>query len=270
MFFDYTNNMHSFNSEFLKEELSRSLSRPFRLLLNLALAAIGTLGFIFIGMLINTFHRGLPYISANIFIWSLATYNASQLGSDSVNVLAYLKSRSSIRQLFLIKNISLLVLALPIDILLISLACTLLHDWSIFVQSIVVGLSAVIICLGLGNIVSALWVYKPVSILKIRHDRLQVFEYSVFMVLAYAGATFSLLIAAIPAVIIVHTINYHTFPGSVIGLMIITAWTATVWLITLKISVIITEKYEDRFIGRLNGNQSIIKSPKLKKILNVN
>ena len=150
--------MNKLNYSLLKEELSHNLSRPFRLPLNLAIAAIGTLGFIFIGMLINTFHRGLPYISANIFIWSLATYNASQLGSDSVNVLAYLKSRSSIRQLFLIKNISLLVLALPVDILLISLACTLLHDWSIFVQSIVVGLSAVIICLGMGNIVSALWV----------------------------------------------------------------------------------------------------------------
>ena len=267
---EYTRVMNKLNYSLLKEELSRSLSRPFRLPLNLVIAAIGTLGFIFIGMLINTFHRGLPYISANIFIWSLATYNASQLGSDSVNVLAYLKSRSSSRQLFLIKNISLLVLALPIDILLISLACTLLHDWSIFVQSIVVGLSAVIICLGIGNIVSTLWVYKPVSIFKVRQNRLQVFEYSVFMIMAYGGATFSLLIAAIPATIIVHIIKYDTFPGSLIALLIMTAWTVAMWLITLMISINITEKYEDRFIGRLNGNQSIIKSPKLKKILNVN
>ena len=259
--------MHSFNSEFLKEELSQNLSKPFRLPLNLAIAATGTLGFIFIGIFINTFHRGLPYIAANIFIWTLATYNASQLGSDSDNVLAYLKNQLSIRQLLLIKNLSLLILALPIDFLLIVLACSVLHDWSIFVQSIVVGLSAVIICLGLGNIVSTLWVYKPVSILKIRHDRLQIFEYSVFMVLAYAGATFSLLIAAIPAVIIVHTINYHTFPGSLIGLMIMTAWTATVWLITLKISVIITEKYNDKFIGRLKGKPVTINSLRLKKIL---
>ena len=259
--------MHSFNSEFLKEELSQNLSKPFRLPLNLAIAATGTLGFIFIGIFINTFHRGLPYIAANIFIWTLATYNASQLGSDSDNVLAYLKNQLSIRQLLLIKNLSLLILALPIDFLLIVLACSVLHDWSNFVQSIVVGLSAVIICLGIGNIVSTLWVYKPVSILKIRHDRVQVFEYSVFMALAYAGATFSLLIAAIPAVIIVHTINYHTFPGSLIGLMIIIAWTASVWLITLKISVIITEKYNDKFIGRLQGKPVTINSLRLKKIL---
>ena len=266
---EYTRVMNKLNYSLLKEELSRSLSRPFRLPLNLVIAAIGTLGFILIGMLINTFHRGLPYISANIFIWSLATYNASQLGSDSVNVLAYLKSRSSSRQLFLIKNISLLVLALPIDIVLISLACTLLHDWSIFVQSIVVGLSAVIICLGIGNIVSTLWVYKPVSILKIRHDRVQVFEYSVFMALAYSGATFSLFIAAIPALIIMNTINYSVFPGSLFGLLIMLIWTIAIWLVTLKISINITEKYKDRFIGRLNGERVIVKNPKLKKLLRV-
>ncbi len=266
---EYTSIMNKLNHSLLKEEFSRSLSRPFRLPLNLALAAIGTLGFIFIGMLINTFHRGLPYISANIFIWSLATYNASQLGSDSVNVLAYLKSRSSIRQLFLIKNISLLVLALPIDILLISLACTLLHDWSIFVQSIVVGLSAVIICLGIGNIVSTLWVYKPVSILKIRHDRVQMFEYSVFITLAYVSATFSLLIAAIPAGVIAHNINVHAFPGTLIGFIIIACWTGIIWGLTLKISVNITKKYYTRLSMRLSGKPVEINSPRLKKLLKV-
>jgi hypothetical protein len=261
--------MNKLNVELLKEELSQSLSKPFRLPLNLAIAAIGTLAFIFAGIFINTFHRGLPYISANIFIWTLATFNASQLGSDSNNVLAYLKNKSSIRQLFLIKNISLLILALPIDILLIVLACSVLNDWSNFVQSIVVGLCAVLICLGLGNIVSTLWVYKPQSILKIRHNRLQIYEYSVFLTLAYSSATISLLIAAIPAEIIIHTINYRIFPGSIIALLIMLVWTVTIWLITLRISTNITKKYHDRFIGRLNGKPVIVNSPRLKKILKI-
>ena len=261
--------MLTIDSLLLKEELNKSLKKPFRLPINLAIAAAGTLASIFIGILINTFHRGLPYIAANVFIWTLATYNASQLGSDSNKVLAYLDKQSSIKQLFLVKNVSLLILAIPIDIVLVIVACVILHDWSSFPQAIVLGLSAVIICLGFGNIVSTLWAYNPVSILKIRHDRVQMFEYSVFITLAYVSATFSLLIAAIPAGVIAHNINVHAFPGTLIGFIIIACWTGIIWGLTLKISVNITKKYYTRLSMRLSGKPVEINSPRLKKILKV-
>ncbi|MEI7838785.1 MAG: hypothetical protein WCI37_03305 [bacterium] len=261
--------MYKINGEMLKKELGQSLTKPFRLPINLVIAAIGTLAFIFAGILINNLHRGLPYIAANIFIWTLATYNASQLGSDSNNVIAYLKTKKSIKQLFLIKNLSLLILAFPIDIVLIIVACDLLHDWSEFVQSIVIGLSAVVICLGLGNIVSTLWVYSPTPFMKIRHDRVKMFDYSVFLILAYSSATFSLLIASLPVLLIIDNLNNHKFPGNLISLVIMVIWTIAIWLITLKISIHITSKYSDRFFNKLSGQPLNIKNLKLRKILKI-
>ncbi len=261
--------MPEINRQLLSLELKQGLSKPFRLPINLTLAAIGTLACIFLGIFFNTFHRGLPYIAANVFIWTLATYNASQLGSDSTNVLAYLKTKSSIKQLFLVKNLVLLVLSFPIDIILIIIACNILGDWSNFPEAIVLGLSAVIICLGLGNIVSTLWVYTPKSLIKIRHDRLQIYEYSVFITLAYISATFSLLIAYVPALIIIHYLNYRVLPGSLLSIGIMFAWAIIIWLSTLKISINISEKNKNQFIGRLSGNPIIIRNKKLKKILRV-
>ena len=265
----YNLKMLSIDSGLLKKELSRGMSKPWKLPINLTIAALGTLAFIFAGIFVNSFHRGLPYISANIFIWTLATYNASQLGSDSSNVMSYLNKKKSLKEIFIIKNLSLLIIALPIDILLIVLACYVLNDWSSFGRSIFLGLAAVVICLGFGNIVSTLWVYKPKSFLKIRKDRLQLYDYGVFLALSYAGASLALLAAGIMGLILVSTLNLNNPFYAIIAGLIMVIWATSIWLLSLSISKKIVSKYSVNFYYRLKGESIIIKNAKLKRILKV-
>lgn len=257
------------NNKMLSNEIQQNLKKPWRLPRNLLFAALGTFAGIAVGILIHTFHRGLPYIAADIFIWSLATYNASQLGTDSKKVISHAKTSENLKQIFIAKNLTLLILAFPINLLLITIACAILGDWSKFGESIVLAISAVIICLGFGNIVSVVWVYKPISYLKMRHSRLQIFEYGIFIGIAYISATLALVLASVPGELILKNIKIHTLIGGIIGVGIMIFWAILLWIISLNYADSLTRKYKNHFYNRLNGNTVNIKNKKLKKILKV-
>lgn len=251
----------------LKEEMSEALSKPWRLPRNLALAALATLAGISIGILIHTFHRGLPYIGADLFVWTLATYNACQLGSDSENVLKHTTTRQSLKAVFIYKNLSLLALALPIDMILITIACALLGDWSKFWYSVLLGLTAVIIALGFGNIVSVAWVYKPVSLWQYRHDRLKVFEYLIFLAISYISASAAIILAGAMGELLLKIINVHSFYQVIIGVAIMLFWAFVWWTIALNKADSLIKNHKNYFVGRLNGEPLKIKNKRAKKIL---
>ena len=261
--------MRRINREPLKYELRQSIVKPWRLPRNMVLAAMGTFAGIGVGIIIHSFHRGLPYIAADVFVWTLATYNASQLGSDSDRVLEYSKNKDGIKELLLIKNLTLLIIALPIDTILVIIACSILGDWSKFWESILLATSSVIICLGLGNLVSVLWVYRPVSFLKMRKDRLLMFEYAIFIAISYVAATLAIALAMIPGEIILKTVKIHTLHGAIIGISIMIGWAIVLWILALIFADRLSNKYHDFFINRLNGNKLAIKNPRMKKILKV-
>lgn len=253
----------------LGEEIRRDFARPYRLPRNLFLAALGTFGGIAIGILIHTFKRGLPYIAADVFIWTLATYNASQLGSDSLRVLAKARNTDRIKELFIVKNISLLMIAIPIDITLIIIACLILNDWSKLAESIILALSAVVICLGLGNLVSVLWVYSPIPFFRMLKDRVLILEYIIFISIAYLAASMAILLASIPGELILKYGNIHSFSGRLVGALIMLGWAFILWIIFLYWADSLSRKYRNLFVGRLSGERINIKNNKIKKILKV-
>lgn len=261
--------MNKINLTPLKHELSQELSKPWRLPRNLLFAALGTFAGLAVGVLIHGLKRGLPYIAADVFIWTLATYNAAQLGSDSLRVLNHTKKSNRIKELFIVKNITLLSIAVPIDIILIVIACTILGDWSKLGESVIYAISAVIICLGLGNLVSVIWVYNPISYLKLMKDRVLIFEYIIFISIAYIAATVAILLAAIPGELLIKNINIHSLSGKIIGTIIMLAWALLLWFIFLFWADNLSRKFNKQFIGRLNGERIKIKNSKLRKILKV-
>jgi hypothetical protein len=251
----------------IKSEAKHNLSRPWRLPKNLFIAAICTFAGIGIGIIIHTFHRGLPYIAADLFIWTLATYNVSQLGSDSSSTIQHITKNRSLRELFFVKNTSLFILALPIDLALIIIACAILNDWSKFWLAITLAISAVIIGLGLGNVASVAFVYKPTSLWGMRKDRLKIFEYLIFVSVAYVSATTALLLATIPGWLLLKIIGIHSLIGIIIGLLIVAVWSVGLWLISANLADKLGQRYRDFFISRLNGKPINIKNKRLKRIL---
>lgn len=222
-----------------------------------------------VGILIHTFHRGLPYIAADLFIWTLATYNVSQLGADAGRTRKHTAKKRSLKKLFFIKNLSLFMLALPIDLTLIIIACAVLNDWSKFWLAIVLAITAVIIGLGLGNIASVAWVYKPSSLWNMRRDRLRIFEYIIFITVAYLSATLSLLLATLPAWLLLIVIGIHSVIGVLVGLFILAVWAVGLWYLAAIFAESLSIRYRTFFIQRLDGNPLNIKNKRLKKILKI-
>lgn len=253
----------------LKREMKKALSRPWRLPFNLMLSGVVTLMGVAISILLHRFHKGLPYVAAELFVWTLASYNASQLGSDSDKVLEHSAKNTTLKELFIVKNTALLLLAVPIDLILIVVACSIANDWSRFGLSIILAFTAVIIGLGLGNIVSVLWVYKPVSLWKIRHDRLRLFELLIFGTISYISATAALLLATIPAALLLKIFNVNSIIDVLIGSTILISWAIMWWAITLSWADGLARRYEGYFINRLKGETLHIKNVRLKKILKV-
>ncbi|MEI7682681.1 MAG: hypothetical protein WCJ24_00025 [Candidatus Saccharibacteria bacterium] len=257
----------AFKVSLLNEELGRALARPWRLPLNLLLSAAGTLAGITIGVLIHTYHRGLPYAAANIFIWSLAFYNASQLGADADKVLKRAAKGRSLKSLFLYKNLALLIIAIPIDLALITFTCWVINDWNSYWFAILLAIIAVIISLGLGNIVSVVWVYKPASLWKMRHDRVRLVEYGIFLLISYLSATLALLLAFLPSNILLQVADTTSVIQVVSGIVILLSWAIFCWAIALGWANQLAFRYSDYFLGRLNGQTIKINNARLKKIL---
>lgn len=253
----------------LRNEVIRNLSRPWRLPKNLFVAATCTFAGISVGIFIHTFHRGLPYIAADLFIWTLATYNVSQLGGDSVNALRHTSEKKSLKKLFFVKNVSLFIIALPIDLALIIIACSILGDWSKFWLAIVLAITAVIIGLGIGNFASVAWVYKPTSLWGMRKDRLMIFEYLIFITVAYISATAALILAFFPAWLLLKVIGVHSVPVIILGLIILAAWSISLWLLFANWANKLTVRYSGFVIDRLKGKPLSIRNKRLKKILKV-
>ena len=253
----------------LKNEMKKAFSRPWRLPFNMFLAGVITLLGVGIGILTHRFHKGLPYVAAELFVWTLASYNASQLGSDSDKVLEHSAKSTTLKELFIVKNAALLLLAIPIDLFLIVLACSLANDWSRFGLAIILAFAAVIIGLGLGNIVSVVYVYKPVSLWKIRKDRLRLFELTVFGIVSYISATAALLLATIPAALLLKILNVSSIIEVMVGSCILVSWAMLWWVISLGWADKLARRYHGYFVGRLRGETLHIKNNRLKKLLKV-
>lgn len=251
----------------IKKELWAAMTRPYRLPRSLLISAIGTVGYLIIAASLHLFHKGLPYATAEVFIWTMASYNASQLGSDPAKILSYPDKKTSLKDVFIIKNSVLLIISIPIDIILIATTCWYINDWSKFWYALILGVAAVIISLGLGNIVSVAWVYQPISMWKLRKDRLKIAEYLIFVTLSYSAASLALTLATFPASIILSFTNLHRFISVMSSIIILFIWAVLWWILSLKVSQRIASKYNQQFLRRLEGEPMHVKNKHLKKIL---
>jgi ABC-type multidrug transport system fused ATPase/permease subunit len=251
----------------VKKELSRTMKKPWRLPRGLFISAICMFFYFVIAVYLHIFHKGLPYATTEIFVWTLASFNASQLGSDSEGALNHTKKKRSLKDLFITKNIVLLIFAIPLDFTLVTLACWLIGDWSSFWVAQILAIAAVIISLGLGNIVSVLWVYRPISPWKIRHDRTKIAEYLIFVALSYVAASIAVPLALIPGSLLYNNLNTHSAISVTLGILILLAWALICWTLSLRYAQHLADRHSKHFIGRLEGEPLKVKNPRLKKLL---
>jgi hypothetical protein len=247
-------------------EIRHSFKWPLRLPRNMLIAALCTYAGIAISIALHRFRHGLPYIAAEVFVWMLASSTACQIGMNTFKIEQKIGKDKSIKRVLIIRNVSLFLVAAPIGFGLIILASYLLHDWSKFWPSIILALSAVIINLGLGNLASVIWVYRPKSLWSIRKDRIRLYEFTIFGITSYVAAILALVMASIPALLI-QNLGGHKLLGDIIKIAILFTWSVVIWIYCLMISDKFTKNNYEHIIDRLDGATINVKNKKLKKLL---
>jgi hypothetical protein len=95
----------------------------------------------------------------------------NQLGSDGERVIASLQRGDSVPRILAIKNLSLAVLLIPFAMAVSILVRVLVQRWRLLPHALLLDVGAVFLWLGVGNVLSVLLPYNPVSLRARLHAR---------------------------------------------------------------------------------------------------
>lgn len=104
-------------------------------------------------------------LGISVVLYVLAgTVNTNQLGADGERVVTALEGGDSARRLLLSKNLVLAVLLVPVAILVSVAFDILVHRFRLFSHTPIWDVGAVLLWLGIGNAVSVLLPFRPISL----------------------------------------------------------------------------------------------------------
>jgi hypothetical protein len=107
----------------------------------------------------------IAHVGIAVVLYVLAdTVNTNQLGADSDRVQSSLERGDSVRRILAIKNLALAVLLVPVALLVSVAVRVLVGRWRLLPNTAMYDVGAVFLWLGLGNVVSVLLPYRPISI----------------------------------------------------------------------------------------------------------
>lgn len=256
-----------FDKKLFSEEFKKALSFPWRLPRSLVRGALFTfLGFV-VALYFRRFHDTLPYFGASLFVWSLAAINATLLTTYSPQVIDRLSKKESFIGSVLIKNTILFILIIPFNVVFILAACWLLNDFTKFGLALILAFAAVIISMGIGNIVPAIWAYKPQPWNRMLHSRMMLVDYIVFSLLTYLVATFALWLTIYPASILDQFFGTRHWLNLLTATIILIGWAILCWSISIQIAFKFFDKHSKYVIRRFKGEPPKITNKHLKKIL---
>lgn len=111
-------------------------------------------------------------IGVAVTLYVLAdTVTTNQIGSDSDRVVASLQRGDSVTRILAIKNLALSVMLVPFAFAVSILARVLVERWRLFPHALLLDVGAVFLWLGVGNVVSVILPYRPISLRTRLHAR---------------------------------------------------------------------------------------------------
>ncbi len=107
----------------------------------------------------------IAYVGIAVVLFVLAdTINTNQLGADADRVLASLERGDTVRRIIAIKNVALAVLLVPVALLISVVVRILVGRWRLVTHTAMYDIGSVFLWLGLGDAVSVLLPYRPISL----------------------------------------------------------------------------------------------------------
>jgi len=194
----------------------------------------------------------IAYVGIAVVLFVLAdTINTNQLGADADRVVASLVRGDSVRRILAIKNLALAVLLVPVALLVSLLVRILVDRWRLVSHTAMYDIGSVFLWLGLGDAVSVLLPYRPISLrarLKARASwkRWAVRQAAPY-VLYYFGAT---LLVMLPFVAC-SGVEAFGRKDSIGYPILYLANALLVWVLGLGFAAAYTDRASERFLAEL-------------------
>jgi hypothetical protein len=222
------------------------------------------LGMVFnlvVSLVVVGYQRYDPHVSGDVKIANIAvavvvyvlagTLATNQLGADADRVINSVERGDRVQRILAIKNVALVVLLVPVALLVSVIVRILVDRWRLLPNTAMYDIAAVFVWLGIGNVVSVMLPYRPISLrarLKARKTwKRWAVRQAVPYVLYYLGA---------PALLTFPSVLIHVLepfgPRRLLYYPILSLGNALVaWLLGLWLATVWSERHRPRFVAEL-------------------
>ncbi len=218
-----------------------------------------------VAMVVIGFQRYDPHVSGDIRIANIGiavvvyvlagTLATNQFGADADRVINSLERGDRVSRILALKNVSLAVLLIPVALLVSVIVRILVDRWRLLPNTALYDIAAVFVWLGLGNLVSVMLPYRPISLrarLKARSTWLRwVVRQAVPYALYYLGAP---LLLTFPSVVI-HLVAVFGRRDSLWYPLVTLANALVGWLLGLWLATVWADRHRRRFEAELRRPQ---------------
>lgn len=214
-----------------------------------------------VALVVIGYQRYDPHVSGDIRIANIGiavvvyvlagTLATNQLGADADRVINSVERGDRVSRILALKNVSLALLMVPVALLVSVIVRILVDRWRLLPNTVMYDIAAVFVWLGLGNLVSVVLPYRPISLrarLKARSTWLRWgVRQAVPYVLYYLGAP---LLLTLPAVIL-HLQETFGRRDSVWYPIVTLANSLVAWLVCLGLASVWADRHRPRFEAEL-------------------
>jgi hypothetical protein len=192
-------------------------------------------------------------IGVAVVVYVLAgTLATNQLGADADRALNSLERGDSVPRILALKNVALAVLLVPVALLVSLIVRIMVDRWRLMANTALFDTAAVFVWLGLGNIISVMLPYRPISLRARLKARKTWKRWAVRQAVPYA-----LYYLGVPALLMLPTVLAHQlklfghqrllyYPLLALGNSLV-AWLFGLWLATAW-----TARQRSRFMAELH------------------
>ena len=222
---------------------------------------LGMLFNLLVAIVVIGYQRYDPHVSGDIKIANIGiavvvyvlagTLATNQLGADAERVINSVERGDRVSRILAIKNVSLAVMLIPVALLVSVVVRILVDRWRLMPNTALYDIAGVFVWLGLGNLISVMLPYRPISLrarLKARWTWLRWgLRQAVPYVLYYLGAP---LLLTFPAVII-HVLKVFGRRDSLWYPLVSLATALVGWQVGLWLASVWAERHRRRFEAEL-------------------
>lgn len=229
-------------------ELGSYFRPPRKMLNNLVLNGFVSVLFFLGSYMLGSYNPALlPIAAATILLWTLADASISnQLVFDKTQANIFLTKHGSLAYYLLVKNLSIVVLSLPLTIVYGLVLVAIIGSWHELLYGMIAALTLVWGWLGISNAVSVILPFELVDIKTYVKNKDIWIPYGVLYVLPWVLLPVYALVMGLPFVLLGWTRADASMNHRVVSVIVLLSTSIFIWLLGLFLANKYTQKPTSR------------------------